>query len=819
MILDRLPIETILPELLAVLQTEDKLILTAAPGSGKTTRIPLALLDEPWLKGRSIVVLEPRRLAARSAASYMAGLLGEKAGQTVGYIMRQEARISNATKIKIITEGILTRKLQEDPALEDVGIVIFDEFHERSIHADLGLALCLEAQALFRPDLRIVVMSATMDTEPLKGLMGAKALKGEGQAYPVETIYLDNLLRGDLLEAVASTVLQALHEQTGDILVFLPGAGEIRRTEKILRQSALNIMITPLYSALPLTEQQAALLPAPTGQRKVILATSIAETSLTVEGVRVVVDSGLMRVPRYFPGTGLTRLETVRVTKASADQRRGRAGRLGPGICYRLWTKNEDLRLTAQNTPEILAVDLLPLALELALWGVQDLQELGWLDLPDKAAYCEAREMLKTLGALDSKGHITVHGQQMAAMGAQPRLAHMMLSAKELGHGRVAADLAALLEERDIIEGRGVPDITLRLEALRGGAHDSATIRRVRQISRQYQERLGLTEEESYDIDSAGLVLSFAYPDRLAANKGQGRFLLRSGKGVYLSENQLIAYEPYLVVPDLEDKNRESRIFLAAPISEAELRERFIAEILSENIVWWDSDSQLVRGLCRETLGEIVLKETPLTRLSDSEGAAALLAGIKKDGLKLLSWHPKDRQLQQRICFLHAIDNTWPDVSDEFLLTSLDEWLAPYVQGLKRQTDLQRLSLSELLLNLLSWEQRQKLADYAPTHIVVPSGQRIPINYTEPTRPILAVRLQEMFGLSDTPRIAGGKIALTLHLLSPAQRPVQVTQDLAGFWQSTYFAVKKDLAGRYPKHYWPDDPLSAAPTHRAKPRG
>lgn len=815
-----LPIETLLPEVLGALKSENKLILTAPPGSGKTTRIPLALLNEPWLRGRRIVMLEPRRLAARSAASYMAALLNEKAGETVGYIMRQETKVSHKTKIEIMTEGILTRKLQADPALEDVGLVIFDEFHERSIHADLGLALSLEAQEVFRTDLRILVMSATMATEGIAKMLGARVLEGSGQCYPVETIYLDSPLRGDWLEALADTVQRALCEQAGDILVFLPGAGEIRRAAKIIQQYAHNVIVVPLFSALSMAEQQSALQPAKAGQRKVVLATSIAETSLTVEGVRVVVDGGLMRMPRYFPGTGLTRLETIKVTKASADQRRGRAGRLAPGACYRLWTRNEDLRLKSENTPEILAADLLSLALELARWGIKDPSELKWLDSPDKEAYSQARKILKSLGALDAKGLITPYGQKMALFGTQPRLAHMMLSAKKLGFGHLACDLAALLEERDIMTNQSA-DIAVRLEALQGkGARtaDSERVRRVLFISRQYQKRLGVTEKDSYNIDFAGVVLSFAYPDRIAAGKGQGRFVLLNGKGAYLSQNELMANEDFLVVVDLEDKTSESRIFLAAAISQAEIWQLFKNDILSGNIVWWDKESQMVRGICREALGQIVLKETPLSHIPDNECREALLEGVRIEGLKLLSWQQKDLQLQQRICFLHAIDQSWPDVSDEVLLTSLDEWLGPYASGMKRKTDLARLSVSELLLNLLSWDKRQKLPEYAPTHFLAPSGQRIPIDYTEPDRPILAVRLQEMFGLCETPRIAGGKVPLTLKLLSPAMRPMQVTQDLAGFWENTYFAVKKDLAGRYPKHYWPDNPLAAQPTHRAKPR-
>ncbi|HMM19102.1 MAG TPA: ATP-dependent helicase HrpB [Selenomonadales bacterium] len=820
---------SILPQLRRTLGDQPNAVLVAPPGAGKTTRAPLALLKEPWLADRRILLLEPRRLAARAAARHMAALLGEEVGQTVGYRVKLDTRVGPATRIEVITEGILTRMLQSDPSLEGVGLVIFDEFHERSIHSDLGLALCLEAQSVLREDLRLLVMSATLDAQAVAGLLGAApVLASEGRAFPVETRYLERSLEGPVEPAVVRTVLEALKIEQGDVLVFLPGAAEIRRVESRLREALPDrtVRIAPLYGNLPPAAQDAALVPAPPGRRKVVLATSIAETSLTVEGVRVVVDSGLMRVPRFSPRTGMTRLETVAVSKAAAEQRRGRAGRLAPGVCYRLWTRWEDERLEARSLPEILSADLAPLALELAAWGATDPVRLLWLDPPPAAAFAQARELLQGLGALDGSGTITPHGRRMAEAGLHPRLSHMILRAAGLGLGGLACELAVLLSERDIFRGGpGGADLRRRLEAARdlrrsGPGPDEALGRRLRgeldYLLRQFQIRRG----PDGDADKAGLLLALAFPDRLAQRRGDRRFLLRNGRGAaFPTEAEPLAGEAYIVAAELDDKGADSSIYLAAPVQLDELRNYFQDQITEEAAVAWDRAAQAVRARSLERIGSLVLKEAPLRDPAPEAVRVALLEGIKAEGLSVLNWTRAATQLRERLLFLHKQQAAWPDVSDGALDAGLAEWLGPYLYGVRSRADLQRVSVAQALEALLTWEQRRDLDEYAPTHIRVPSGQRIPIDYRDPDSPVLAVRLQEMFGLAETPRIAGGRTPLTLHLLSPARRPVQVTRDLASFWRTVYFEVRKDLLGRYPKHYWPDDPLSAPATHRARPRG
>ncbi|MFZ5815777.1 MAG: ATP-dependent helicase HrpB [Bacillota bacterium] len=822
-----LPIESALPSLMEALRSHAGAVLVAPPGAGKTTRVPLALLDEPWLEGRRVLMLEPRRLAARAAARFMAASLGEAVGGTVGYRVRLETRVGPRTRIEVITEGVLTRLLQADPALEGVGLVIFDEFHERSLHADLGLALCLQSQALLRPDLRLLVMSATLEAEPVAGLLGgAPVIRSEGRSFPVETRYLSRPVEGRIEPAVVRAVTDALAAEAGDLLVFLPGAGEIRRVEERLADLRLGpgIRIAPLYGNLPQEAQDEAIAPSRSGERKVVLATSIAETSLTVEGVRVVIDSGLMRVPRFSPRTGMTRLETLPVSRASADQRRGRAGRLGPGVCYRLWTEQEDRHLTAYTPPEILEADLAPLALELAAWGVADPAELAWLDPPPAGALAQARELLQQLGALDRAGSITPHGRRMAAAGLHPRLAHMILQAVPLGLGGLACELAALLSERDLLRGEGRPpdaDLRLRVEALRGSrAHavDPAARRRVQAEVEHLRAAFGPHLPTGEDVEGCGLLLAFAYPDRIAQRRSTGRFLLRNGRGAALPEPQPLQEAPYLVAAELDDQGPESRIHLAAPVELADLLRHAGEQVTGEELIAWDPAVQAVRARRRERLGALVLREGPLPNPSPDGLLAALLEGIAREGLAILPWTRAARQLQQRLLFLHRLDPAWPDTSEEALAASLGEWLGPHLHGLRSRDDLQRLPLAEILLNMLPWPRRQELDELAPTHVTVPSGSRIPIDYSDPAAPVLAVRLQEMFGLHDTPRIGRGRVPLTLHLLSPAHRPVQVTRDLASFWRNAYFEVRKDLRGRYPKHYWPEDPTTAVPTNRTRPR-
>lgn len=822
-----LPIQEILPELKTILSTPGNAILIAPPGSGKTTCVPLALVNETWLQGKRILMLEPRRLAARAAARYMAKMLGQQPGETVGYRIRLDSCVGPKTRIEVITEGILTRMLQTDQALAGVGLIIFDEFHERSLHTDLGLALALEAQAVLREDLRLLVMSATLEAEPVATLLGnAPVIYSNGQAFPVETHYRERRTDDRLESVVAQAVVTALADGSSDILVFLPGAAEIRRVQAELTAIGIakQVRIAPLYGNLPPDAQDAALLPSPDGQRKVILATSIAETSLTVEGVGIVIDSGLMRVPRYSPRTGLTGLETVRVSRHTAEQRRGRAGRLGPGICYRLWTTQEDLYLEPSNRPEILSADLTPLALELAAWGVSSPEQMLWLDLPPKSVFLQAQALLRKLGAIEPSGTITAHGRLIAQSGLHPRLAHMIIKAKEIDLGNLACEIAAILSERDFLQGNGMrPDVDLRLrvEALRNqetGKYQGTTIiRRIMAEIEKLRQDFGIIRNQQDTVEACGLILAFAYPDRIGQLRSNGRFLLENGRGASMHESQSLAHSPYIVAAELDDQGVDSRIFLAAPLHYEELKRYFSQQITSETHVAWDKTAQAVRAKSYERLGALILKESPCVNPNPDEVMAALFSGIISEGLSILPWTKAAQQLRQRLLFIGRQAEGWPDVSDEKLLVTLEHWLGPFVYGLTSRADLAQLNLVSILENLLTWQQRQELDEYAPTHLMVPSGQRVAINYSNPDCPVLAVKLQEMFGLKDTPRIAGGKVPLTIELLSPAQRPVQVTRDLGSFWRTAYFDVKKDLMGRYPKHYWPDDPLTAVPTHRVRP--
>jgi ATP-dependent helicase HrpB len=828
-----LPIESALPELKAALASDGAAVLQAPPGAGKTTRVPLALLDEPWLAGQKIVMLEPRRLAARAAARHMARLLGQDVGGTVGYRVRMETRVGPTTRIEVVTEGVLTRMLQSDPSLEGVGLVIFDEFHERSLHADLGLALTLESRSVLREDLAVLVMSATLDGGPISALLwDAPIVTSQGRTFPVDVRYLPQRVEGWIEPAVVRTVRQAVESSGGDVLVFLPGAAEIHRVEEMLRDAGLpsDVRVMPLYGNLPQPAQDKAIAPSPPGRRKVVLATSIAETSLTIEGVRVVVDSGLMRVPRFSPRTGMTRLETVAVSRASAEQRCGRAGRVAPGVCWRMWPEHAQAGLVPHGTPEILDADLAPLALELAAWGVADPAELAWLDPPPAAAFAQARELLAELGALDAAGSITPHGRAMAELPLHPRLAHMLLRGRELGAGGVACDLAALLGERDVFRrGDGPPeaDLRLRLEALRDlaanrrvrGPADVGALRRVQAESREWRRRLAIRGGDD-DAGAAGLLLALAYPDRIGQRRPgkPGRYLLRNGRGASLNESDALATSPYIVAPELDGQGRESRVYLAAPVEQDDIERHFADQVEREEAVAWDAEAKAVRARRRERLGAIVLREATVSSPDPDLVAAALLQGIAAEGIGALGWSKGAAQLRERIAFLHRHDASWPDVSDAALAAGVAEWLGPYVYGMTRLDEVQRIDLHEVLLGMLGWERRTAVDELAPSHVEVPSGSRIPIDYGDPEAPVLAARLQELFGMTETPRIAGGRVPLTIHLLSPAHRPVQVTRDLASFWKTGYFEVKKDLKGRYPKHYWPDDPLQAQATARVRPR-
>ncbi|MFP4228931.1 MAG: ATP-dependent helicase HrpB [Salinivenus sp.] len=832
-----LPIEDVLPDLKAALRDAPEAVLQAPTGAGKTTRVPLALLGEEWLGGDTILMLEPRRLAARSAARFMAKQLGEQAGQTVGYRVRMDTQVSDQTRIEVVTEGVLTRMLQSDPALEGVGAVLFDEFHERNLQADLGLALTLQAREVFRPELRVLVMSATLDTGPIAALLDAPRIESEGRSYPVDVHYRDRPVKNRIESAVAAKVQEALDETDGDVLVFLPGAGEIRRTESRLDGTVPgDVDLYPLFGNLPPEKQDRAIEPSPEGRRKVVLATDIAETSLTIEGVRVVVDSGLRRAPRFDAASGMTRLETVKISQASADQRTGRAGRVAPGTCYRLWTERTHHHLDRHTPPEIENADLAPLALELAAWGTPDPSELRWLDPPPADAYERAQSLLRRLGAIDDEGQITDHGREMADLGLHPRLAHMLINARTLGHGALACDLAALLSERDIFKGQGeAPDVDLRLrlEALRRlrrgdrPTPDHArnyvvpygAVGRVRKVADHWRSNLGVSQQQDGDIEACGLLTAFAYPDRMAQGlNGQGgRFRLRNGQVAELPAPQLLSDAEYLVAAHVDGRRQTNRIFLAAPLREEEIIDYFGDQVEPTTDVAWDAEARRVRARHRDELGALVLKEGPIENPDPTAMAEALVEGVRQEGLDLLPWTDPARQLQHRIQFLHHhLGDDWPDVRDAALLDSLEDWLLPHAYGMRRADDLRQLNLPQILRDRLTYDQRGRLDAWAPTHIEVPSGYDRPIDYSDPETPVLAVRLQELFGLTETPRIADGRIPLTLHLLSPAQRPVQITQDLEGFWQDTYHEVRKDMRGRYPKHYWPEDPIHAPATHTTK---
>ncbi|MBI3512578.1 MAG: ATP-dependent helicase HrpB [Proteobacteria bacterium] len=833
-----LPIEPLISELRRILETSVNVVLQAPPGAGKTTRVPLALLNQPWLGGQRVIVLEPRRLAARAAARRMAALLGETVGETVGYRMRMDTKVSAKTRIEVVTDGVFVRQAQHDPGLGGIGLVVFDEVHERGLDSDLNLALCLEVQGALRRDLRLIAMSATLDGARVARLLGdAAVLTSEGRSFPVETIHLERPAPRELEDAVAATVRRALAEADGDILVFLPGAAEIRRVAQRL-DGLDEVVVAPLYGELPQREQDVAILPDPDGRRRVVLATAIAETSLTIEGVAVVIDSGLMRLPRFDPRTGMTGLETVRVSQASADQRRGRAGRLGPGRCYRLWREAEQRALLAFTPPEILAADLAPLALELANWGTADPAALAWLDPPPAAAFEQARTLLIELGALDDAGRITAHGRAMARFGVHPRLAHMMLAGHALGHGRLAAAIAAILAERDLVKARPGArdaDLRVRVELLAGETDrrglpdglsvDRGALQRARQSAQQWQRTLGAPAAQAVAVDHAGLLIALAYPDRIAQRRagrdGVGQFLLSNGRGALLPATEPLAASDYLAVADLDAGRQDARIFHAAPLGLDDIEAAFGDRIESTERVAWDAAAGAVLARRQRRLGRLVLKDEPLARPSATLVAAALLEGIRAAGLACLPWTKALEQWRARVGFVRRLavaPGGWPDLSDAALLGGLEQWLAPFLDGVTRLAQLKGVDLGAALHALLDWQQRKALDSAAPTHLVVPSGSRVPIDYETADVPVLAVRLQEMFGLTTTPTVAGGAVPVLLHLLSPAARPVQVTRDLASFWRTGYDAVKRDLKGQYPKHYWPDDPLQARPTNRTKKR-
>ena len=833
-----LPVEAVLDRLQMTLANNPCAVLQAPPGAGKTTCIPLFLRQAAWLADRKIIMLAPRRLAARAAAMRMADLLGEKVGRTVGYRIRMDSRVSSATRIEVVTEGVLTRMLQNDPSLEGIGLVIFDEFHERSLDADLGLALCLDMQGVLNRDLRLLIMSATIDTGPVAAMLDdATVLTCPGREFPVETRYVGRHTPVESMDALCDVILSAARDESGSILVFLPGAPEIRQVANRLAKARLGPqwIIAPLFGNLTHSAQNQAIAPTPAGQRKIVLATSIAETSLTIEDIRVVVDSGLQRVPRFEMRSGLTRLVTVPVSRASADQRRGRAGRTGPGICLRLWSRKMHHTLIPAHRPEILEADLAGLVLELALWGMGDPGKLKWLDPPPKGSFDSARNLLQSLGAMELDSRITDQGRLMAALPLHPRLAHMLVAADRLGFGGVACDTAALLNERDVVHfdpGRQDVDMRLRLDLLsalrhkrplniQGAVIDHSALRRVVRAADQLRRKLGTHADDNRAV-SIGRLLGWAYPDRIARRRPglRGKFQLTNGRGAYLDPASPLATEEFIVAAELDGERREARIFRATPYSMELLLEQFAKQLEWQEIVDWDSNRLAVAARRDLKLGALTLRSKTLPAPDSQEVLKALLKGIRKQGLDCLPWTKPLRHWQQRVCFLHRIsgnEQLWPDVSDAGLEPHLMQWLAPYLSGMTRLRDLTHVALKAALFIMLSHRQQQLLDELAPTHLTVPSGSRIPINYSGDV-PVLAVRLQEMFGLSQTPSVAGGRQPLLIHLLSPAGRPVQITCDLAGFWQSGYQEVKKELKGRYPKHYWPDDPLQAQATARVRPK-
>jgi ATP-dependent helicase HrpB len=829
-----LPVLEILLKLRDVLESHRLVILTAPPGAGKSTLVPLELLRESWLTGAGstgagIVMLQPRRLAARAVASRMAAQLAEPVGKTVGYQVRLERKTSKDTRLEVVTEGILTRRLQSDPMLEGVGLVIFDEFHERSLHADTALALIREVQSALRDDLRVLVMSATLDAEFLSRVLGdAPVISSAGRAFPVEIKYAPRDPE-DLIRAVVSTVRRALEDHVGDLLVFLPGAAEINRVERMLDDlgpdGLRDVSIRPLYADLPLEAQQAAIMPidgshGPT--RRVVLATNIAETSLTIEGVRVVIDSGLARASRFDQGSGFTKLETVRITRDSADQRAGRAGRVAAGICYRLWSESTQAGMIAQRNPEMLEADLAPFALELAAWGSSE-TDLQWVTPPPATAMKQARGLLRNLKALESNqviGKITSHGRAMHALGTHPRLAHLLLEGKRLGFAALACDLAALLEERDPLPREAGADAMLRLEALKSwrmnqgssGANTNA-LKRIDQLAASYRSKLEVQANQGLlEPLTVGRLIALAYPERIAQQRtgARERYKLASGRGVKLPPQDVLSNDAWLAVAHLDTGSDEGRIFLAAPIDPRDVTSE------SRDVIAWDARTGTLMAQREERIGELLLETKPLANIPEQTRAKALCDAIRREGLEVLPWTDQMRQIQARAASLRLwrhndnLADDLPDLSDVALTDTLEDWLAPFLNGIRKRDDFAKLDLETALKSALTYQQAQRLEMLAPSKMQVPSGSNIKLEYaTDGGTPVLAVRLQEVFGLLETPTINEGRTSVLLHLLSPAYRPVQVTQDLRSFWQNTYPNVRKELGRRYPKHSWPEDPWTA----------
>lgn len=806
-----LPVNELIPDVQKHLQGSNTLIVSAPPGAGKSTVLPLALLEEPWLAGKKILMLEPRRLAAKTIAARMAALLGEQVGQTVGYRIRFENRVGHHTRLEVLTEGILTRMLQSDNALEDVGLVIFDEFHERSLYADVALALCRYAQEILRPDLRIMVMSATLDLTKLTTLLKAPLVAGQGKLFPVATEYCGPRDLSILTEAVARIITRSLEKDQGDILVFLPGEGEIRQCEALLAGRFPDVVVHPLYGQLPVSQQVAAILPDLKGRRKVVLATSIAETSLTIEGVHIVVDSGFGRTMKFDPGTGLSRLTTIEISLDSANQRTGRAGRLGPGKCYRLWSRADESRIAEHRTPEILESDLAPMLLDMARFGIDDVSLLTWLDPPPVSHLSQASDLLHQLEALEA-GRITAHGRKMADLPCHPRIAHMLLKARETKHLALAIDIAALLEERDPLPREAGIDINLRIEALRRYRREKKedrSFKHIDQVASEYRRLFDVNAENGpVSPFDTGFVLVFAYPERIASARpgNNAQFQLANGSYAMAAHTDDLAHEPWLAVAHMDARDGQGKIFLASPLNPLDLKPL----VKTRDTVTWDYRKEQLMATRDLRIGSIVLQSQPLRQPDGELVMSAICNAIKKEGSKLLNFDEAVQQWQNRVLSLavwHPADG-WPDVNTSNLLANNQQWLQPWLTQARKGDDLCRLNLMDILpYAFLTPAQQLLLEKLAPQRIEVPSGSKIKLNYrSDGAAPVLAVRLQEMFGLADTPRVNGGQQPVLLHLLSPGFKPVQVTSDLRSFWNNTYYEVRKELRTRYPKHVWPDDP-------------
>lgn len=825
----------LIPRLKIVLKQDRAAVLQAPPGAGKTTLVPLALLDEPWLGDRRIVLLQPRRLAARAAAHRMAYLLGQRVGETVGYRIRRESRVSDATRVEVVTEGILTRFINRDPTLDGIGLLIFDEFHERSLHADLGLALALESRRLVRPDLAILIMSATVAAERVAELLECTVLSSRDRQHEVLVSYLPPRVSGPIPRAVVPAVVRAVEKSTRDVLVFLPGEREIRDTASLL-ELPVHVDVLPLFGNLPFDEQDRAIRPSPPGRRKVVLATSIAETSLTIEGIDCVIDSGLSRIPRFSPRTGMTELVTVRVTAAAAEQRRGRAGRLGPGVCYRLWSEAEQSHLVPYPAPEIADADLAPLLLELAAAGIRDPCSLRWLDPPSHSRLASARLLLEMLGAIDSEGGLAAHGAHMVQLGLHPRLAHLVIAGRDSGCGELACDLAAILDNRDFFASeRGNRDVDLRsrttllAEFRRSGRapRDSLESRvvtdvleRVAADTRALRHEADVTRADVTNrLDETGRLVALAYPDRIAQRRpgGGGRYLLRSGIGASLPAWSPLNEFDYIAVATTDGRTPDAGVFLAAPLTPNAIETHLAGQLSVDEHVCWDSSRGSIRAVEKVSLGALTIRSAESGSYDPEIAHAAVLNAVRDSNLGLLQLDPA-AALLARLGFVHAHDSSWPDVSLAALIEAVDQWLGPHLWSARTADDLARIDVRSLIAAFVGAGRMSQLDSLAPSAWQTPCGSRTSIDYEDPQAPVVRVRLQEVFGLVRTPAVLGGKVPLTMHLLSPANRPVQITRDIASFWRSSYADVRRDMRGRYPKHEWPEDPLAATPVRGVKKR-